>query len=190
MVIGQIAGTAGITLRFRFLRRAIGWTVLTALNGMLLGIAFLYYFALLKFVVPQSVLRLTIVSLWTFALAGLLMVWRQMRSRASHGWKYRGRPTERENLSDPIRRGGTRSLGASLWLATVAVLFAAEPAVTVIDWRGDRLAFPEDLPRGPPQELHLVALGGSMVLGSPYQHKAGMVPFVARQLGRMSSTTT
>jgi hypothetical protein len=131
------------------LRSRAAWLIFGLLNVFLLGLAalcFLHLFELVLIHLLQIVLRLSVTILWAFAVMGFpLVVW----------WIRR------------LRRGERRAFApAKWWFSTVLLLVMVEPTSAVVEWRRDRLFFPEDLPAHPADEIHVVGVS----LPSQVQH--------------------
>ena len=129
---------------------------LVTATGLIVATAVLWRLQQFELVLLTGVragLRIGLVVVWTYAVIGVFLAARNLRSR--------------------------RQAAAKWWLVSVAILLTAEPVAAYINWRRERLPFPESLPDPAPNELRIAALGGSSTLGSPYEPDFGF-PHVLR----------
>ena len=141
---------------------------LIAVNGLLIGLAGLFLFDQFEYVrhrFYELLLRITVAGLWGTAIIGgpFVLLWILQR-----------------------RRGVRRSFPfARWWFASLLILAFVEPTAAVLQPKTRRLAIPAKLADPPAGELHVVALGGSTMVGYPYEPKFGIAEVAAHGLRRM-----
>jgi tetratricopeptide (TPR) repeat protein len=148
-----------------------GWVVLVISNLELAALAFLSALDLLNVAAVHVLvlgLRLTMLALWIFVLAGIpVVVWR---------------------LANRGNRPATAlPLWAKVWFSALVLLLFAEPTAALLTRvlpNPNRLSFPKSLPSPPPGELHIAFVGESTMAGFPYL-KFGIPKVVGWQLEQM-----
>lgn len=114
----------------------------------------------------ELVLRLLIPAAWLFATLGILpVVWKITRRR-------------RESERKPFLIG-------RMWFACLIGLTLSELACGWLLRQELKLTFPGPLPSAPEKELHVAAIGGSSMLGHPYQPKYGLAEVAAWRLRQL-----
>lgn len=140
-----------------------------AANVAMIGIVVLGVLQLFEVTLFRSLellLRLCIIGVWTFAVLGIVPVARGI--------------AKRRRLRD--RRP---FLAARLWFACLLGLLLSEPLCGWLLWREMTLTFPRNLPPSPRGELHVVAIGGSTMVGHPYEPKYGIAEVAVWRLRQM-----
>jgi tetratricopeptide (TPR) repeat protein len=123
----------------------------------------LFQYSLVRFL--ELALRLTVGGLWLFAIAGLPLV-------AYTLWR--------------SRRGQSRAFGLTKWwFSTAVLLLLAEPLAEVVDRRAQNISLPDQLASPEPSDLRIVAVGGSTMLGYPYEPKFGIPQLVGWRLKQL-----
>lgn len=169
LLAAQLAGMSAIVRKFGAPSARSGWWGLFLANLWLALIAWLQLQELFEFAVYRSAeiaLRLAVAAVWGFVILGFPVVVR---------WVWRR------------RRGVERrpSLVAKWWFSTTLVVVLVEPMAAILEQRQDRLSFPDDLAEPADDELRVAALGGSTMLGYPYEPKFGIPTVVKWRLQQM-----
>lgn len=121
----------------------------------------------------DPLLRLTMIAAWGFAVFGLVPVVLGIARR------------RKNRVRQPF-------LAGRFWFAIVVALVVSESLCGVVLWskmtstlRQMAITLPSGLSAPPERELHVVALGGSTMLGSPYDPKFGIPTVVAWRMRKM-----
>ena len=163
----QLLGMTAIW-RFRDRPRSMtGWVVWVAVNVVLLASAvglWTGWFDTAVAVTVTVLVKAAVLGLWGYAIAGL-PIWLTGISR------------RRQPL------GGSR-LPPRSWLAVIGLLAIGELLAGVAPRfsRPELLTFPQSLPDPPPGEIHVCAIGGSTMMGYPYEPKFGIPAVIAWRL--------
>ena len=164
----QILGLAAIGLRCGWPASRQDRFLLILLNGLLVGLDILFLLGRFEYArhrLYELLLRLAVAGLWCVVIFGAPFV---------VFWIYRR------------HRGFRRPFPfARWWFASLLILACVEPIAAVLQSKHPRLTFPAELADPPAGELHVVALGGSTMLGYPYEPKFGISEVVAHDLRRM-----
>ena len=168
MLVCQLLVVGGVAWKYGLPASRRGRVVFALSNGLLLTVAGLCLFHLMEFVLTrflELMLRAAVAGSWGLALAGVPLVLRWIRQR---------------------RRGCRRPYAlAKWWFLSAVVLVTAEPLAVLIDWQRYRLTFPS-LDKTPhADELHIVTLGGSTMIGHPYNPRFGIPNVFAWRLQQM-----
>ncbi|MFK7819108.1 MAG: tetratricopeptide repeat protein, partial [Planctomycetaceae bacterium] len=152
-----------MTLLHLVVRRPVSrfdWVAVTVCNLVLIGLAAILYFEVETLVFVYTLLfllRTTISLLWLLAMIGLLAI----------GWCIVRR-----------RRPGSRTrLILKLAFASFITLIVAEPLAAVVHssrQTGGTLRLPSFPEAAEDDEVHIAAIGGSTMIGHPYEPKFGI----------------
>lgn len=144
--------------------------LLVAINAGLAGFAVLGFCHLVEFFLYRMLelfLRLLIPAAWLFAVTGVVPVVIGIARR---------RKTRGEKKPFLVGR---------LWFACVIGVALSESTCGWLLRQERILTFPDQLPASPENELHLVAIGGSSMLGHPYEPKYGIAEVAAWRLRQL-----
>ena len=147
------------------------WLLFVALNAVLVGMAVLHAWHLLEpaaLYLLELTMRLVVAAMWGISIVGIpFFVWGICRRRRL-----------------AIRKS---SRPAKLWFFTVVSLMLLEPIAAVVDRSesSPRLHFPDELQAPADDELRIAAIGGSTMVGAPYDPKFGIPAVVGWRLRQL-----
>ena len=164
--LAHIAALAVILRVFRFPKSRRGWCVFLVANLFVGSVAWLWHrrlFAEAMHVGMDLILRFAFLATVMLIVAGLpfVLTWLVRRAR---------------------RITRAPSLLAKTWFATALALGLIEPIMLSVERQQDRLAFPRGLPRTDPDTFHIVGIGGSSMMGHPYDYKFDLPSVMAWRL--------
>lgn len=147
-------------------------------HGILFGVEFLIWngqFKLVTFQVLELILRIACIVMYGYSAVGAVitgrLIYRRMKGRRSATWP------------------------AKLWMAVLISLGLIEPLAGILEAQKHvatekerALNLPLELPPHPQDEVHVVALGGSTMLGHPYEPHFGIPNVVELLLNKWFPT--